>query len=297
MKNIRSLSRALALIALLAPALAATPAAAVSYLWEVTSLTNRAYLFGTVHAGKADWYPLPPAVEDAFDDSRVLVVEADITDEEGMRRTSSAMKYRWPANLTTNVPADEYVRFRRLLARYAIPEDQVIQLKPFMAVSLLVFSEWSRLGFVPSYGVDLYFLTKAKAEKKQIVEIEGVDTQTRLMESLTNKENLMLFKGTLDALESGLTDEQVKGLVAAWQAGDPDAILEVARRYNEKIPGAREFENKFIWARHGAMIEKIEGYLNQSKERHFIAVGALHLAGPDGLVERLRRKGFIVRQR
>ena len=69
MKNIRSLSRALALIALLAPVLAATPAAAVSYLWEVTSLTNRAYLFGTVHAGKADWYPLPPAVEDAFDDS------------------------------------------------------------------------------------------------------------------------------------------------------------------------------------------------------------------------------------
>lgn len=297
MKHIRSLSRALALIALLVPALAATPAAAVSYLWEVTSLTNRAYLFGTVHAGKADWYPLPPAVEDAFDDSRVLVVEADITDEEAMTRTSSAMKYRWPANLTTNVPADEYVRFRRLLARYAIPEDQVIQLKPFMAVSLLVFSEWSRLGFVPNYGVDLYFLTKAKAEKKRIVEIEGVDTQIRLMDSLTNKENLMLFKGTLDALESGLTDEQVKGLVAAWQAGDPDAILEVARRYNEKIPGAREFENKFIWARHGAMIEKIEGYLNQSKERHFIAVGALHLAGPDGLVERLRRKGFIVRQR
>jgi uncharacterized protein YbaP (TraB family) len=297
MKNIRSLSRALALIALLVPVLAATPAAAVSYLWEVTSLTNRAYLFGTVHAGKADWYPLPPAVEDAFDDSRVLVVEADITDEEAMTRTSSAMKYRWPANLTTNVPADEYVRFRRLLARYAIPEDQVIQLKPFMAVSLLVFSEWSRLGFVPNYGVDLYLITKAKAEKKQIVEIEGVDTQIRLMDSLTNKENLMLFKGTLDALESGLTDEQVKGLVAAWQAGDPDAILEVARRYNEKIPGAREFENRFIWARHGAMIDKIEGYLNQSKERHFIAVGALHLAGPDGLVERLRRKGFIVRQR
>jgi uncharacterized protein YbaP (TraB family) len=297
MKNIRTLSRALALIALLVPALAATPAAAVSYLWEVTSLTNRAYLFGTVHAGKADWYPLPPAVEDAFDDSRVLVVEADITDEEAMARTSSAMKYRWPANLTTNVPADEYVRFRRLLARYAIPEDQVIQLKPFMAVSLLVFSEWSRLGFVPNYGVDLYFLAKAKAEKKQIVEIEGVDTQIRLMDSLTNKENLMLFKGTLDALESGLTDEQVKGLVAAWQAGDPAAILEVARRYNEKIPGAREFENKFIWARHGAMLEKIEGYLNQSKDRHFVAVGALHLAGPEGLVEMLRKKGYIVRQK
>jgi uncharacterized protein len=297
MKNIRSISRALALLLLVVPALAALPAAAVSYLWEVTSLTNRAYLFGTVHAGKQDWYPLPRAVEDAFEDSRVLVVEADITDAAAMTRSSNAMIYAWPANLTTNVPAEQYARFRRLLPRYSLPEDQVIQLKPFMAVSLLVFSEWARLGFLPNYGVDLYLITKAKAEKKPIVEIEGVDAQIRLMDSLTNQENLTLFKGTLDALESGLTDEQVKGLVAAWQAGDSAAILEVARRYNEKIPGAREFENKFIWARHGAMLEKIEGYLNQSKDRHFVAVGALHLAGPEGLVEMLRKKGYIVRQK
>src|SRR6266581_2122714 len=121
MKNPRNIRRALALFALAAAALGALPAAAANYLWEVTSLTNRAYLFGTVHAGKQDWYPLPP-------------------------------------------------------------EDEVIQMKPFMAVSLLVFSEWARLGFLPSYGVDAYLLTKAKEQKKTIVEIEGVDTQIKLMD-------------------------------------------------------------------------------------------------------------------
>jgi uncharacterized protein YbaP (TraB family) len=297
MKNTRSILRALAFVALLAPALAAMPAAAVSYLWEVTSLTNRVYLFGTVHAGKVEWYPLPRAVEDAFDDSRVLVVEADISDAQAMERSSSAMKYPWPANLTTHVPAEEYARFRRLLPRYAIPEDQVIDIKPFMAVSLLVFSEWARLGYLPNLGVDAYLIAKAKDAGKPIVELEGVDAQLRLMESLSDKENLALFKGTLDALESGLTGEQIKGMVAAWQAGDPQAMLEVARRYNEKVAGAREFENKFIWSRHAAMLGKIEAILNQSKDRHFIAVGALHLAGPEGLVEMLRKKGYIVRQR
>jgi uncharacterized protein len=297
MKNLRSITRALALLALVVPALAAMPAAAVSYLWEVSSLTNRVYLFGTVHAGKKEWYPLPRAVEEAFDDSRVLVVEADITDAAAMARSSKAMVYAWPANLSTHVPAEEYARFKRLLARYSIKEDEVIQIKPFMAVSLLVFSEWARLGYLPNYGVDAYLIEKARAVQKPIVELEGVDAQIRLMDSLTDKENLTLFKGTLDALETGLTDEQVRSMVAAWEAGDPRAMLEVARRYNEKIPGAREFENKFIWSRHGAMLEKIEGYLNQSKDRHFIAVGALHLAGPDGLVEMLRKKGYIVRQK
>jgi hypothetical protein len=56
-------------------------------------------------------------------------------------------------------------------------------------------------------------------------------------------------------------------------------------------------EEKFIWSRHEAMLAKIEGWLNKSKDRHFIAVGALHLTGKRGLVELLREKGYIVKQK
>ena len=55
----------------------ALPAAADSYLWEVSSLTNRIYLFGTVHAGRPEWYPLPVAVENAYVDSTVEVAASD----------------------------------------------------------------------------------------------------------------------------------------------------------------------------------------------------------------------------
>jgi uncharacterized protein YbaP (TraB family) len=105
-----------------------------------------------------------------------------------------------------------------------------------------------------------------------------------------------LFKGTLDALDEDLTTEQIKGLVAAWQAGDANALLDIARRYNEKVAGAAEFEEKFIWQRHGDMLKKIEAWLAEPRKRYFIAVGALHLAGPRGLVELLRKRGYIVRQ-
>jgi uncharacterized protein YbaP (TraB family) len=44
------------------------------------------------------------------------------------------------------------------------------------------------------------------------------------------------------------------------------------------------------------MLKKIEGWLNDSRQRHFIAVGALHLAGPRGLVELLRKRGYVVKQ-
>jgi len=276
--------------------LGSTPALAVSYLWEVSSLTNRVYLFGTVHAGKASWYPLPAAVEDAFEASRFLVVEADVTDEKAMAKSQAATLYTPPASLKTHIPEADYERFRNLLPRYSIPEDSVVKVKAFMASTLLVFSEWARLGYTPNYGVDLYLLTRAKNENKPIVELEGVEQQVRLMDSLSNQETLDLFRGTLDALESGLTDEQVNGLVTAWQAGEPNGVLEVARRYNEKIAGAAAFEERFIWSRHPAMMDKITGYLDHTRERYFIAVGALHLAGPRGLVELLRKKGYIVKQ-
>ena len=89
---------------------------------------------------------------------------------------------------------------------------------------------------------------------------------------------------------------QITGVVNAWQAGDPALLLEVARAYNESVPGARQLEEKFIWSRHEAMAKKVEDWLLAGRERVFVAVGALHLAGPRGLVEILRGRGYTVRQ-
>ena len=289
-----------ALILRLAGALAAlaiaTQASAQNFLWEVSSLTNKVYLYGTVHAGKRDWYPLPSAVEKALLDSDVLVVEADITNTDAIRKSASSMTYTPPDTLKAHVPPAQYARLVKLLPRYAFTEDDVAQVKPFMAVSLLVFAEWARSGFIPALGVDSYLIKKAISETKPIVEIEGAEMQVKLMDSLTDRQEQDLFKGTLDALEDDLTTEQIKGLVAAWQAGDPHALLDIARRYNDKIAGAAEFEEKFIWERHSDMARKIEGWLAEPRKRYFIAVGALHLAGPRGLVEILRKRGYVVKQ-
>ena len=287
-------ARLLALILWLA---AAAPATAANFLWEVVSMSNRAYLFGTVHAGKKDWYPLPQAVEDAFADSKVLVVEADVTNVAAMEKSTPAMTYSPPDSLRAHVPPADYERFRKQLARHAIAEDKIAQLKPFMAVSVLVFSEWARLGYLAQFGVDSHLILKARADLKTVVEIEGVDTQVGLMNSLTDADHRQIFDGTLKALEAGITREQITGMVNAWQSGDPTLMLEIAQSYNENVPGAKEFEEKFVWSRHEAMAQKIEGYMNDTRDRHFIAVGSLHLAGPRGLVEMLRKRGYIVRQR
>ena len=44
------------------------------------------------------------------------------------------------------------------------------------------------------------------------------------------------------------------------------------------------------------MVGKIQGYLDQGKQRHFVAVGALHLSGPRGIIAKLRARGYVVKQ-
>jgi uncharacterized protein YbaP (TraB family) len=279
------------------PAAAQTPPETRHFLWEVQSMTNRAWLFGTMHAGKKEWYPLPDAVERAFAESTVLVVEADITDEEAMAKTISTMAYAPPDDLTKHVPPADYERLKALLDKHRIPEGRVKRMKPFPAASVILFSDWERQGFFPTYGIDGYLLNKGRAMRKTIVEIEGVEAQAKLVDSLTEEEQREAFAGALTAVESGLTGEQIDGMVKAWQSGDAFLMLEVARRYNEKIPGAGAIEEKFIWSRHEAMVKKIEEWLNKSDKKYFIALGSLHLVGQRGLVELLRKRGYLVRQK
>src|SRR5512140_2795300 len=144
----RRLAQAVFLLAAATPALAAEVPASKAYLWEVSSLTNRAYLFGTVHAGKQDWYPLAPVVENAFAESKVLVVEADVTNLQAVERTASLTTYPAGDSLANHVDPADYERFRKLLPRFRLPEDAVERFKPFMAASLLVFGEWARLGYL-----------------------------------------------------------------------------------------------------------------------------------------------------
>ena len=267
-----------------------------SFLWEISTITNRLYLFGTVHAGKPSFYPMPPAVEKAFEESKVLVVEADVLDPDAMAKSAGIMTYTPPDRLDKHVSPELYKRFQKQVARMGLPETPLAQMKPFMASSMLVFSEWGRLGYSAQFGVEVNLLTRAKEDKMPIVELEGIAIQSQLMTSLSDQENLEAFEGTLAALESGLTTEQITGVVNAWRTGDPQLMLDIARKYNEGVPGAKDFEEKFIWSRHESMAKKIEGLINESSQRHFVAVGALHLCGPRGLVEMLRKRGYRVKQ-
>jgi uncharacterized protein len=266
-----------------------------SLLWQVKSNDNIVYLYGTIHVGKPSFYPLPDAVENAFRQAARLAVEVDVTDQAGIAAILPLLRYTPPDSLDTQIQKPILERLKAQLVHYGIPYDSLKQMKPFMVGGLLSIAEFTRLGYDHRFGVDGYFIEQAVLDGKSVLELESVEQQMRMLNSLSDEEQEAFLANTLTAVESGKAADQVTGMFSAWRSGDAALLEEVVKKANEGMPMTEVLDEKMLYGRNPAMLSKIEIFLAGSQV-HFIAVGALHLIGKRGLVEMLEAKGYEVRQ-
>jgi uncharacterized protein len=267
-----------------------------SFIWEVKSAANTVFLFGTIHVGKRDFYPLPEAVESAFKDSAKLVVEADISDQSGFSELPALMTFAPPDSLDKHVPPELFARLGVQLARLKLPPAAIRSMRPFMVAGLLSVTEFSRIGYEASHGVDAYLIRNARAAMKPILELETVKGQVTLLASMPPDLQRSFLENTVASLEGGGLVDQVIGVINAWQSGDAALMQEVADAANRGMGNQPALDEVLIHRRNAEMLKKIEGYL-AAKDKHFIAVGSLHLTGLRGLVALLKAKGYEVTQR
>ncbi|HMK52541.1 MAG TPA: TraB/GumN family protein, partial [Thermodesulfobacteriota bacterium] len=79
-----------------------------SFLWRVQSKMNTVYVLGSIHFFKKEAYPLHQKIENAFDQSEVLIVEANVNDIAKLdieKLVESAM-YPDPETLERHVSAE-----------------------------------------------------------------------------------------------------------------------------------------------------------------------------------------------
>lgn len=275
---------------------APVPSRTKSFLWEVKSPTGVVWLFGTIHVGKQAFYPLPEVVETAFDQSAKLVVEADTGMAVSDAEMQALIGYTPPDTLDKHLPIRLYERLKTQLARLEMPEDAVKSMKPFVVGGLLSVLEFSRLGYDMNLGVDAYLLARAKDAGKPVGELESMTAQLKMMNAMPVNLQEDFLDNALATLELKRSPEQVTGIVNAWQTGDTALMAEVTAEVNRGMKSTDRLNAILLHGRHDAMLKKIEGYL-AAKATHFVAVGSLHLIGPQGLIQLLQHKGYEVTQK
>ncbi len=264
--------------------------------WEVRSGNNTVYLFGTIHVGKSDFYPLPAAVESAFRDAEVLALEVDPgNQQEALTAVMSAM-YAPPDNIENHVAPSVLSRVAEVSADYGIPFEQLRQMKPYLLMFTLTSLEYARLGYVAQQGLETYFSQRARTEGKRITSLESMSQQMQMLERLSPELQIAMLQITVDEIANGEVAGLVAKMIGAWRSGNIevlDAVLRVEeRRLEDRL--AREFHERFLTERNVNMARQIEAML-RTDEREFVAIGALHMVGDDGIIAILVDRGYQVK--
>jgi len=265
-----------------------------SFLWKVQSSRSTVYLLGSIHFLKEDVYPLNQAIENAYESSDTLVVEANINElgNLDLKMLADRAFYKTNDDIEKHVSPETYRLIEKESKTLGMPAEIIRMQKPwFLALSFQAM-ELVRLGYDPQHGVDYHFLRRAQG-KKTILELESLDEQLGLLSAFSDKEQEQFLLYTLRTLSS--MDSQVGSMVRAWTSGDAQAMESIISDAAVHDASITPVIRKLFDERNVKMTSRIEGYLN-SNGSYFVIVGAGHLVGKRGLVELIKSKGYVVEQ-
>ncbi|MCU0664266.1 MAG: TraB/GumN family protein, partial [Myxococcota bacterium] len=159
-----------------------------------------------------------------------------------------------------------------------------------MNVGILRFKEQ---GLSSDDGIDKHFLDRSHAAGKTVLELESVQAQLAMLDSLpANVQEMML----LDALEGGLqSGGDIQRVLAAWKEGNAEEIEKVAFAELNGTPALAPLKEALFTKRNVAMANKIDTMAAPGKSL-FVVIGAGHVVGSQGVPALLAGKGYAIRQ-
>jgi uncharacterized protein YbaP (TraB family) len=258
-------------------------------LWRVESADGRAagWLFGTVHALPANVRWQGPVIDRALSEAGVLVVEVrGIADKDEISRVFKRLADN-PVErpLALRVPPDARPRLEVLMAGAGIPSNRFDSMDTWAAATAV--AQVMQRGDI-AHGADA--MLEAQFGKRRIVELEGAEPQLAIFDRLPEKEQRDLLRAVIR--ESARAEQTADALQAAWLNGDM-ATLEIVSR--QGVLEDPELYEALLAGRNRDWTARIARLLD-AHQSPFVAVGAGHMAGKDGLVAMLRAKGYTVRR-
>jgi uncharacterized protein YbaP (TraB family) len=265
-----------------------------TFLWKVQSKTTTVYILGSIHFMKKEMYPLNKKIEDAFDKSQILAVEANVNDVSkiDIQKLLETAFYTGNDTLENHVSKETYELVKREFEGLGFPILVINKQKPWILALTLTSLELAKSGYDPEYGIDIHFLSEASG-RKEIKELESIDYQINLLSGFSDMDQEAFLLYTLKDLNS--LDTEVDQLIRTWKTGDAKGMESLLIKSLHEDQKLTLVYGKLLYERNRNMVSKIEGFL-KTAETYFVIVGAGHLVGDKGIIEMLRKKGYLVEQ-
>lgn len=162
-------------------------------------------------------------------------------------------------------------------------------MQPWYAGITLTLMPALRAGYNPLAGVEMLLQSDARLRKRRVRGLETMEEQLRLFSELSEQDQIDFLMETLDDVDKGIA--HLKEMEASWSAGDLAALEKDG--IEEMRSEAPELYARLLVNRNKNWSAQIARMLQKPGER-FVAVGALHLLGPDSVQVQLAKRGIRV---
>jgi len=258
-------------------------------IWVVSDADSEITLYPTLHI-------LPPETEWKSEELTRRIGEAEEVwfeilpgseNDPALQQAMISLGMTPGSSLSEKLSEEEIAALKTAVAPLGMPFEVVDQMRPWVVSTFVTVGALVDKGFDPNAGVEkqLEPLTKSK----KIRALETAEGQMRMLASMPEETQLEMLRQSLLEMDEGI--EVLKELVGDWAVGDvedmEDELLDEMKR---EMP---EAYNTLFTARNKNWADQIEEEMKGSGT-DFIAVGAGHLVGEDGVPAMLRARGYTV---
>jgi uncharacterized protein len=271
-------------------------------LWRVENDQGAAsYLLGTMHVADPRVTELSDTVSQALDASETVVIETDEILDPAVAQAALIARpeltmFTDGRTLRTVMSDEDFALVETRLDELGLPVDALVHMKPWMIAGLVALPacEHARKAEGAAF-LDQMLAEQALEEGKAVDGLETIAEQLDAMASLSLEFHV---RGLVETLSLGpLLEDVTTTMTDLYVAGETGMIMPMLREaapegHERDAQGYADFEERIVLARNRIMAERAKPFLNEGHA--FIAVGALHLPGDEGVIELLRDAGYSV---
>ena len=255
--------------------------------WEIQKDSQTlGYLLGTIHSEDPRVLDFSENFLDRLSTSQVFAMEL-VPDMSTLEHLTGYMRLPPGQSLESVIGIERYRALEVALSSYQVPAEFISQMKPWAAMMTLSTPP-PETGFY----MDLSLSLRASGSGLEVVGLETLEQQLSFLENMPIAMQLSLLDQAI--AESGKVNDVHNQMVNAYLENNLVSLQALSdEQFNEVGESASDyFIDSGIHARNHRMAESLLHRLEN--ETVFVAVGALHLPGEEGLINILRQHGYAL---
>jgi len=256
-----------------------------SLLWEISGngLEQPSYLYGTIHViGKSD-FVVSDLVMEKFKSVKKLALEIKTDAPDLQLKMMQSMMMGEDTTLQMLLGEDYETVSRFMQDSLALNLQLFATIKPLFIQALTL----PKIIGEPIEAYDFYFAKLAQEEEKEIVGLETIDDQIKVFDGIPLKEqaNMLVEFANDYSAQKALFHKMIDLYKAQDIRGLHQCMLQQ--------PEYEKYEELLINQRNRNWIAVIKKLIQP--EKIFIAVGAGHLPGEQGVIRLLEQEGYVLK--